>query len=383
MGYLGQMPIRRGRPSLRTAFSEDHYYWLTSYFAARGLQAATCRIIAVTMFGLSTIPLILMFSDAGPMGFVDRSIAVAVSACSAVMALLWLRHSWPTRLQSIACVSGGSVCIAIACLIESEPALGLMGTSAFITLSAFAALFHDLRVVSVTWAIGIITLVVLATRLGGVDPAITAGGIALFVLTNVFVVVVCRSVIGLVDRDFHYSELEPLTGLLTRDAFSDRVATLFAARDRTDDRFAAVLVVSLDSFSLLTAMSGDGGANRARVAVGHRIGETLRRDAVLAHIGESEYLIADTFTGADASVLSERLQQTVVTAPFRLSASIGAVTTPLGPLAGLPPHDVVDELITIATSNMYTARRAGGQRTVATACPQLSSTEADDLDGTA
>jgi hypothetical protein len=38
-------------------------------------------------------------------------------------------------------------------------------------------------------------------------------------------VFVCRNVIGLVNRDFHNGELEPLTGLLTRDAFTDRVAT--------------------------------------------------------------------------------------------------------------------------------------------------------------
>lgn len=374
------MPFRRSRPLLRAAFSEDHYYWLTSYLAARGLQAMTCRLVAATMFGLSAIPLILMFSDAGPSGMVGRGLAVAVSICSAVMAIVWLRPAWPSRQVSMACVAGGSICIAIACLIESHPALGMMGASAFITLSAFAALFHDLRVVGVTWIVGVLTLVVLATRLAGDDPAVTIGGIALFVLTNVFVVFVCRSVIGLVDKEFHYSELEPLTGLLTREAFTDRVATLFSARDRTDDRFAAVIVVNLDSFSLLTAMSGEGGANQARVVIGHRIGETLRRDAVLAHVGDSEYLVADTFTGSDASVLTDRIHQTVVTAPFRLSASIGVVTTPLAPLSGLPPHDVVDELVTLATSNMYVARRAGGQRTEATECPRLSSTEADDLD---
>ena len=99
------------------------------------------------------------------------------------------------------------------------------------------------------------------------------------------------------------------------------------------------------------------------MAIGQRLRETLRRDAVLAHVGESEYLIADTFNSTDASVLTERLQHTVRTAPYRLTASIGVVVTPLARLVGRPPHDVVEELITIATSNVYVARRNGGQRT--------------------
>ncbi|MDT5113462.1 MAG: hypothetical protein QOE20_5352, partial [Mycobacterium sp.] len=161
----------------------------------------------------------------------------------------------------------------------------------------------------------------------------------------------------------------------SREAFFDRVATMVNARDRDDDRYIAIVVVSLDSFSLLTAMNGAAGANEARVAVGHRLGETLRRDALLAHIGESEYLVADTFTSSDAKVLTDRLQHSVRTAPYRLTASIGVVATPIAPLVGHPPHDVVEELITIATSNMYVARTKGGQRASATADPRLTSLE--------
>ena len=352
--------------------SEDHYYWLTSYLAARGLQRPTCRLVAARMLGIGIFPLILTLSAQGPMGVVDRSAAVAVSVCCIGMALAWTRNSWPSRTQSQACVMAGSVCIAIACLVQHHAALGLLGASAYIVLSAFAALFHDGRLVAFTWVVGIAALIALSIRVGGTDLVVTVCAVLLSVLTNVFVVFVCRSVIRLVDRDFHYGELEPLTGLLTRDAFADRVATLISARDRNDDRFVAIVVVSLDSFSLLTAMSGMAGGRQARVTIGHRLAETLRSNAVLAHVGESEFLIADTFGTPDAAVLTERLAATVRTAPFRLTASIGVVTTPLAPLAGLPPHQIVDELVTLATSNVFTARRAGGQRTHATTCPRLT-----------
>jgi diguanylate cyclase (GGDEF)-like protein len=360
--------------------SEDHYYWLTSFLAARGLQQSTCRLIAASMIGLSAMPLILTFSSLGPSGTTNRLLAAAVSICSMAMATVWLRHGWPTRFQSQMCVMIGTICIAVACSIEAHPLLGLMGATTFIVLSAFTALFHDGRVLAVVWIVGAATLVLLAIRVDGVDPFVTICGIALFVLTNAFVVFVCRNVISLVNRDFHNGELEPLTGLLTRDAFTDRVATLVSARDRGDDRFVAIVVVSIDSFSLLTAMSGVAGGQRARIAIGHRIAVTLRRDAILAHVGESEFLVADTFNGSDATVLTDRLHQTVRSAPFRLTASIGAITTPIGPLVGLPPHDVVEELVTLATSNMYSARRTGGQRTEATECPRLTTIDGADTD---
>lgn len=359
---------------------EDHYYWFTSFLAARGLQHATCRMNAASIAGLGMMPLLLMLSNLGPTGVLNRWIAVGLSAGCIAMATLWMRSTWPSRRQSQVCVGIGSVLIAIACLTTSGAEVGLVGTSAFFVVSSFTALFHDGWLLAFTWLVGAATLVALAVRLGDFEPVLAVAAVALFVLVNAFIVFICRNVIRLVNDDVHYGELEPLTGLLTRDAFADRIATVLA-RDRDDDRFLAVVVVSLDSFSLLTAMGGDAGSKQARVAIGQRLRETLRRDAILAHVGESEYLVADTFSSTDASVLTDRLQHTVRSAPYRLTASIGVVATPLARLVGHPPHDVVEELITIATSNVYLARRNGGQRTEATANPELTSLEDADLLG--
>jgi len=365
---------------LRRLHSEDRYYWITSMLAARGHQRATCRLTALNIFGCGALPLLLMLGDHGPTGARDRSIAVAAFACCVALSTIWLRSSWPTRKLSQLSTLIVSILVSVACLIERDPAIGLIGATAFIAVSAFAAVFHAGWLLAYTWIVGVATLVVQSVRFAGVAPEVTVTVVALFALVNAFVVFCCRSVVRLVDNDVHYGELEPLTGLLTRDAFSDRIATI-VARDRDDDRFLAIVVVSLDSFSLLTAIGGDAGGNQARVAIGQRLRETLRRDAILAHVGESEYLVADTFVSTDASVLTDRLQHTVRTAPYRLTASIGTVVTPLGELVGHPPHDVVEELITIATSNVYFARRSGGQRTETTVNPQLTSLRnADEWD---
>lgn len=362
----------------RRFHSEDRYYWITSLLAAQGLQRAACRLTAANIVACGAMPMLLMFGELGPTGTRDRSVAVVVFALSVAMASIWLRSSWPSRRQSQVCVLGGSIMVVVGCLIESHPAIGMVGATAFVVVSAFTAMFHAGWLLAYTWFVGLSTLLVLSVRLEGFKPEVAVAVILLFAIVNAFVAFCCRTVVRLVDNDVHYGELEPLTGLLTRDAFSDRIATI-VTRDRDDDRFLAIVVVSLDSFSLLTAMGGEAGGNQARVAIGQRLRETLRRDALLAHVGESEYLVADTFVSTDASVLTDRLQHTVRTSPYRLTASIGTVIAPLATLVGHPPHDVVEELITIATTNVYLARRHGGQRTETTVNPELTSLR--DADG--
>ena len=213
-----------------------------------------------------------------------------------------------------------------------------------------------------TWSVGAATLGVLAVRLAVIDPALATCGVVLVALINVFVAFAGRMVLRLLDTEIPHGDIEPLTGLLNRDAFYDRVATLIGARSRREDRHLVVIVVNLDSFSLLTAMTGAAGANRARVAIGQHLRETVRRDASVAHVGEAEFLIAEPFTTPQPSPLAERIRGCITTAPFRLTASIGVVSTPLRPLANHPSPDVLDELLNLATSAMYEARRAGGNQ---------------------
>jgi GGDEF domain-containing protein len=131
-------------------------------------------------------------------------------------------------------------------------------------------------------------------------------------------------------------------------------------------------VINLDSFSLVGEFSGQSGANRARVEIAARLRETARRDAVLAHVSDSEFVIGDLFDSADASALIERVRGTISSSPSRLSASIGVVTIPLQPLAQLPPHDVLDELLTIASNAMYESRKGGGNQATYVRNPTLT-----------
>lgn len=340
----------------------DHYYWLTAILAGRGMQASTCRVIAGIIAGLGVIPLISLVSPLGPRDLTGRILAVAISACCAAMALRWMRHRWPTKVESATCVVVGTVCIAVACLIPTSPVAGLLGAASFAVLAAYIACFHSLRLLAFTWTVAVATLAVLAIRLAALDTALAISSVVLVAIVNVFAAFACRMGVRLVSGDRETGQLEPLTGLLDRGSFYERTATLLAARQRDDDRYLVLILVTIDGFSLITGMSGERGGNLARVEVGSALRNSVRHNAVVAHVSASEFVIADTFTTPDASPLVDRISAAVTNTPSRLTTSIGVVSTPLRPLMHLPPDDVVDEVMAIATAAMSEAQKTGGNR---------------------
>ena len=350
----------------------DHYYWLTAFLAARGIQQTTCRVIALVMFGMSAISLTLIWSPTGPHGIANQVLAVVVAMCCWGMSALWMRQRWPTALESRICVCLGAVCIAISCLIQSDALTGLFGATAFTLVAIYAAVFHTTRWLAMTWLATGVTLAVLAFRLAAVDVAFAISSVLLVGFIVAFVSLTGRAAIWLVDADILHENFEPLTGMFNRDGFYEKTTTLLASRSRGDDRYLAVAVVNLDSFSLVGEFSGHSGSDRARVEIAARLRETARRDAVLAHIADSEFVIADLFESDDASALIERVRGTISGAPSRLSASIGVVTTALQPLVQLPPNDVLDELLSIATNAMYESRKGGGNQITYVRNPALT-----------
>jgi diguanylate cyclase (GGDEF)-like protein len=352
--------------------SLDHYYWLTAFLAARGLQQTTCRLVGLVIFALGAISLTLIWSPTGPQGATNQLLAVVVALCCWAMSALWLRNRWPTVIQSRICVCVGSVCIAISCLIQTDALTGLFGATAFTMVAIYAAVFHTTRWLVVTWLATGVALAVLVVRLASVSVAFAICSVLLVGFIVMFVSLTGRAAIWLVDADILHENFEPLTGMFNREGFYEKATTLLAARSRGDDRFLAVSVINLDSFSLVGEFSGLSGSNRARVEIAARLRETARRDAVLAHIADSEFVIADLFDSNDASALIERVRGTISCAPSRLSASIGVVTTPLRPLVQMPPHDVLDELLAIATNAMYESRKGGGNHVTYVRSPSLT-----------
>jgi diguanylate cyclase (GGDEF)-like protein len=375
-GAIGHLMLTPGRWRHRG----DHYEWLTSFLAARDLQTLTCRVVAWSIIGLGVIALPVAVSTSqytrasAPFG-----VAIVI-LCTGVMAGIWLRSEWPTWRQSVFCVGLGTLLIAASCLLLPNPILALVGSTAFVMTTAYTVFFHSRRLLLLIGGLQAATLATLAWRLFVADPVMALSSVALVVTINASVAFACELALKIAGSEMSHGGIEPLTGLLNRQTFYDEVATLIGSRSRRDDRYFVLIVANLDSFSLLTAMTGKTGGNRARVAIGQRLRETVRGDAVIGHLGDCEYLIADVFTHADPSPLADRILSTIKSAPFQLTASLGVVSTPLQPLARHTSHDVLDELVTIATNAMYEARKAGGNQACLLESPKLATVHDDPED---
>jgi diguanylate cyclase (GGDEF)-like protein len=357
---------------------DDQYYWLTAFLAAAGRRTAASRTIAAMILTLGAIPLILMLTPQGSRGQSSQLLAAGVAVGSGLMAWRWLRPWWPTSTESKLCGVAGAACIAVACLIQANPLVGLLASTTFAVLNGITALFHSGRLLLVTATVTGVTVAVLAVRLAETDAALAAGGVVVVVALNVFIAVVVRMAMRLVEARVLVPEIEPLTGLFTRRAFDEQFAKLIGSRSRDDDRYLIVLIANLDGFSVVTDMGGAAAPNRARVAVGQRLRETVRRDAVVAHDGDAEFLVADLFPRADPSPLAERVRGAITEAPLRLSASVGVVSTPLSPLVGVAPAELLDELLGIATAAMNEARRDGGNQVRQVISPALGALDGRD-----
>ena len=353
------------------ARSDDQYYWLTAFLAAAGMRTAVSRTIAAIILTLGAVPLMLMLTPQGPRGLSSQLLAVGVAVGCGLMGWRWLRPWWPTSTESKLSGVAGAACIAVACLIQANPLVGLLGATTFTVLNGITALFHSGRLLLVTATVTGVTVAVLAVRLAQTDAALAVGGVVVVVASNVFIAVAVRMAMRLVEPRVLVPEIEPLTGLFTRRAFDEEFAKLIGSRSRDDDRYLIVLIANLDGFSVVTDMGDAAAPNRARVAVGQRLRETVRRDAVVAHVGDAEFLVADLFPRADPSPLAERVRGAITRAPLRLSASVGVVSTPLSPLVGVAPAELLDELLGIATAAMNEARRDGGNQVRQVLSPAL------------
>lgn len=354
----------------------DHYYWMTAYLAAQGAQAAVCRSVAAITLGMGLVPLFMLASPSGPQGPLDRSVSLFITFSCLVMALFWLRPAWPSRAASTAFVVCSSLLIALTCLSGGDVVADAMAGAAFAILGAYVGLFHTARVVLTNLAIAVVTIAITATQLALARDIVFGICTGVFILgINIVVPVACQTLVHMLEVDVLSDDIDTVTGLLNKDAFYLQTSELIGARNRGDDRYLIIAVTTLDHFRLLGETEGRVATDRARVAVGQTLRDVTRRDAVVAHIGEEEFLISDTFQTPDVSPLVDRVRSAIATTPPRLTASIGVVSTPLKGLANTPYHEVLDEMVTIATVAMFDARLAGGDQVRYVETPPLRALE--------
>lgn len=358
--------------------SLNQYYTLTAMLAAHGAQTFTSRVIASFLAALGFLLLLMLVSPLPLREPGGAALLGAVVVACFVTAAIWLRHRWPTRTESAFLAGGSMVAVPIACLVPVDPAYGLAGATSFALMIGYVALLHGMRLLSAIITVAVATVIFLAVSIADRAPLLAVVSATMLLLLFAFAAFSCRLVVRLTGTAVGPDGYEPLTGLLNREAFDEQTATLMASRNRDDDRYLVVAVVNIDSFAAMVSVLGNRGGNQARIAAGQALRETVRRNAIVAHIGDAEYLIADTFTTTDPSPLVERVRGAIAATPTGMTASIGVVSTPLRPLAEHPPHEVLDEIVALATTAMHEARRAGGNQARYVVRPTLDILDDDD-----
>ena len=172
----------------------------------------------------------------------------------------------------------------------------------------------------------------------------------------------------LVQRLVDQARIDPLTGLLNRRGFEERLSVELARaiRDRSS---LAVVAFDLDRFKDVNDEHGHEVGDRVLTWVGAVLTEQLRGVDVAARVGGEEFVVALPRTDvAAACAVAERVRAAVADPHQQRRARFGIgdalrVSVSGGVAAGVAPVDL-QALLNEADRALYGAKRAGRDRIV-------------------
>ncbi|NEX21605.1 diguanylate cyclase [Thiorhodococcus mannitoliphagus] len=153
---------------------------------------------------------------------------------------------------------------------------------------------------------------------------------------------------------------DSLTGLANRMLFEERLRSLIARHDGTDERRVALLFLDLDGFKAINDSYGHAAGDQLLRAVAGRLESLVRRGDLVSRLGGDEFGILLTEV-ADLDVikmLAERLLDSV-RAPVVIGGESCSVSASIG-IGVFPDHaESGEDLERCADSAMYRVKNAG------------------------
>ena len=353
----------------------DHYQWLSAYLAVRNLQRFTRYMIAAIVLALGVVPVLMLFTPAGPRLPAAQVACIAIAVGSAVMAVLWAAR-WPNRNQSAVFVVVANLFLAATCLLAFQPGTGIQGATAFAALGGYVAFFHTARYLALTLATAVGTALACAAEIAIAGDTPLAASSLLVLGVSVLAVPFCVQVlVYTLGMDALNSDIDPLTDLPNRRAFRRSVRILAAESSRDGTAHLTVVMVDLDDFKRINDTAGHAAGDQTLVVVGGILRNIRRGDSIAARIGGEEFVVSVSGDRKDAIGLAERIRREIASAPMRVTASIGVASASL---YRVPSRDLithVDFLVESADRAMYTAKRSGGNRIHVVGHPQATYVE--------
>lgn len=339
----------------------DSYHWISSYLRARGMLYISRTLIATITISLGVVAAVLMLSPGAVHGPVLRTLAWTATAAAVACGALWLVR-WPTKRQSIAFILLINLCIAVVCQTQANAMVGLIGCVAFAVTGGYIACFHGASFMVYNFAIAIYLSVVQATVYGfGGDTAEVLAALLFVLLMNTGVPFGVQAVVHVLGIDLLQARHDPLTGLLNRRAFFERIDEVLHSR-RLTPCYLVMVMVDLDRFKMLNDTSGHAVGDQALIAVGRVLTSIGRGGVVTGRVGGEEFLVADFVSSTAPPALAQRICDAIAALPFPITASVGSATGRVDHLGPDARQDAIAQLCTRADAAMYIAKRSGGNQ---------------------
>lgn len=338
----------------------DQYDWTTTFLRQRGMLRRARTIMAVIAGSSALVPLTVLPSQHHPSAL-EVITGVLAAAFTAGVTALWLTR-WPTRRQSQIGVAVGALCIGGWSVVQPTAALAALACTAMAITGSYIALFHGPRllVFNGVVAVAVTTAAVLRlTREANVASAASALWLNTFLNLSLPLGIwgISRAMGTYVLR----SREDPLTGLLNRRAFTDEVSSRLT-NPPPGHTHLAVVMVDLDNFKRINDTHGHSAGDRALRQVADLLRKRTPSDAVICRAGGEEFLVALTAPNPDVAPLATEFCTALAELSPEITASIGTATAELRLLTGGDVAWLVDELIIIADTAMYAAKRRGGNQ---------------------